>query len=193
MKELIIDISNLLSSDLTFDEYFVLYCIYTNNKKLLEEYAISRQINYQFYQNLIDKEYLFPLNDDKVTFNSLKLTKSFEEEFIKDVDFDKLFEELKNTYPKSIKNAFGARRILHTDMNRCRKLYKDTIRKDIDKHNLILKCIKLYIKDKKDGNSLEFIQALPAFLHQRNWEAYVEEANEIEDVNTSDRDEHTAI
>ena len=78
-------------------------------------------------------------------------------------------------------------------MNRCRKLYKDTIRKDIDKHNLILKCIKLYIKDKKDGNSLEFIQALPAFLHQRNWEAYVEEANEIEDVNTSDRDEHTAI
>ena len=85
-----------------------------------------------------------------------------------------MFEELKNTYPKSIKGPNGAKRVLHTDMARCRKLYKDTVKIDVSLHNLILKCIKLYIKDKKEGNSVEFIQALPAFLHQRNWEGYID-------------------
>ena len=105
-----------------------------------------------------------------------------------------MFEELKNTYPKSIKGPNGAKRVLHTDMARCRKLYKDTVKIDVSLHNLILKCIKLYIKDKKEGNSVEFIQALPAFLHQRNWEGYIDEAKEINEVSdVSDFNEHNRI
>lgn len=195
MKELTVDVSKLLNSDLTFDEYFVLSCLFNSNKKWLEQYAISKQLNYQFYQNLVNKKYLVPLNNEQITFNSLKLTELFQNEFLKEeFDFDKLFEELKNTYPKSIKGPNGAKRVLHTDMARCRKLYKDTVKIDVSLHNLILKCIKLYIKDKKEGNSVEFIQALPAFLHQRNWEGYIDEAKEINEVSdVSDFNEHNRI
>ena len=138
--------------------------------------------------NLSKRGYLNYRKNDKgeILFSSLTLGEQgkilFPEE---NKSFEVCFAELLQTYPKS----FGERK-LHLDKQRCIDIYKKTITNgevvNVEKHKLILKCINIYVESHRKVGKMQFLQALPTFLHQKNWEAYIDEANNSTGMNSEE-------
>lgn len=173
------NISTLVNFKLTFEEYFLLFCIKNSHKDVLLNYVKNiKPFPTEMIQKLEEEKFLTYSQDSEglILFSSLKLGDKAVTLFpTNNQTFEVCFAELKQTYPKS----FGERK-LHLDNTRCIEIYKKTIlhngEVDVDKHNLILKCIKLYVHSLTKSGKMNFIQALPTFLHQKNWEAYLDEA-----------------
>lgn len=102
-----------------------------------------------------------------------------EEEEDKIISFDDAFADLKAHYPS--KTPDGRR--LHSDPERCKKLYREIILVlgvvNEDKHSLILQCIDYQVKEAKKFGKLNFIQMLPTWLFQKTWMLYEEEVKKI--------------
>ena len=175
-----INITQLIEHKLTFEEYFLLFCIKHSTKELLLNYVHNvSSFSDDTVDNLSKRGYLKYQKNDKgeILFSSLTLGEQgkilFPEE---NKSFEVCFAELLQTYPKS----FGERK-LHLDKQRCIDIYKKTITNggvvNVEKHKLILKCINIYVESHKKTGKMQFLQALPSFLHQKNWEAHIDEAN----------------
>lgn len=183
-----INVDQLLANKLTFEEYFLLFCVKNSHKESLLNYARNiKSFDDEIFKKLQEQDFLTYAQEEngQILFSSLKLGSKATTLFpISIQSFEVCFAELKQTYPKK----FGER-MLHLDNARCIEIYKKTIitngEVNVSKHQLILKCINLYVEGLKRTGKMNFIQALPTFLHQRNWEAYVDEAgssNTEEDV-----------
>ncbi len=180
------NINQLIKLKLSLEEYLILYCVDNRLSSLLEQYVLNiGQIDSKKFNNLIDKGYLFPINED-ITFSKLKLTSEYYSKFKDKLDYDKLFDELKEVYPKAVKSSNGKRRSLQTDFEGCKKKYKEAVN-SLEEHNLILNCVRLYVKEKKDANELQYLQLLSTFINQKGWETYIEEAQTMssKDINTT--------
>ncbi len=179
------NIPQLLELKLTFEEYFLLFCVKYGHKQTLLDYSKNiAKINTPIFEGLKQKRLLDYTEDEKglIYFETLKIMEQGEALFPKVSPFEVCFSELRETYPKEF-----ASRKLHTDKSRCERLYKEIIMDkkgaiDMEKHKLILKCVKLYVQSLTKTGKMTFIQAMPAFLNQRNYEAYEDEAKRIGDV-----------
>lgn len=181
-----IDVTQLIANKLTFEEYFLLFCIKGSYKQVLIDYVKNiKKYDDETFEKLQEQGFLTYAQDSEglILFSSLKLGDNSVKLFPKsNHSFEVCFAELLQTYPKS----YGERK-LHLDKARCIDLYKKTIisngEVDINKHNLILECIKSYVESHRKFGKMQFLQALPTFLHQKNWEAYIDEIgnNKIED------------
>ncbi len=179
------NIPQLLELKLTFEEYFVLFCVKYGHKQTLLDYSKSiNKVPTTTFSSLKERGFLDYVEDEKglIYFEVLKIMETGEILFPKVSSFEVCFSEFRETYPKKF-----AERPLHTDKARCEKLYKDIIMGkkgvlDVEKHKLILKCVKLYVQSLTKTGKMTFIQAMPAFLNQRNYEAWEDEAQKISDV-----------
>lgn len=173
-----IDTKKLFRSGLSIEAMFILECIHHDDNTLIEEYVRNcGQIDRSVFIKLIEKFYIEPIEGD-ITFDKLKLTPKALVEFNYTVKLDhaKFFKELREVYPKKV-----GRRPLQTDLAGCAKKYKSIIKSEED-HNLILKCVKLYVKDLTDDGRLQYIQLLPTWLNQRNFESYLDEARNTNNI-----------
>ncbi len=172
----------MFKNDLSFEKYFVLNCVYRDKQSLLEQYIIKYgTFDKSIFRQLEEKGYLFPINSP-ITYEVLQLTPKYYKDFelTNELDYDKMFDELREVYPKKVKG----RSALQTDLAKCKKKYREIVDSD-NKHKLVIKCLKLYINDLTKNGKLEFIQALPTWLHQRGYEGYIDEVNSGKDISDS--------
>jgi len=184
----IIEISTekLFRSGLSIEAMFVLECIHKDDNTIIEEYVRHcGTIDKSVFLKLVESKYIEPIEGD-ITFNKLKLTPKALTDFNyrNKLDHSRYFKELREAYPKKV-----GRRPLQTDLAGCAKKYKSII-KDEQDHELIIKCVKLYVKDLTDDGRLQYIQLLPTWLNQRNFESYLEEAK---NTNTIEADTYNQI
>jgi hypothetical protein len=174
-----VNLDILLSKGLSFEGYFILWCLHTKDETLMLEYINKcRKIPTEIF-NLLEVQQLITINkrqiqDNKITFNSLNITNLGKNLFTIQ-DFDRLFEELKQSYPSTVGNKLNKRR-LHTDLKRCKALYKKIINDDLELHNNICKSAILYHQEKLKTNAEIYMQNLATWLHQENYNQYLEEA-----------------
>jgi len=174
------NVNQLIVNKLTFEEYFLLFCIKYSHEGILISYVKNvSQYPDEVFEKLQEQGFLnYARNENgDILFRSLKLGDKAVTLFpLNNQSFEVCFAELKQTYPKK----FGER-VLHLDNARCIELYKKAIINngvvDLEKHNLIIKCIKLEVEKRTNTGQLKFMQALPTYLHQKNWEPYIDELN----------------
>lgn len=172
-----VDLNIIISNQISLEAYFILWCLFNKDEVTLLEYTRNcRKIPTEIF-NLLEQQQLITIKkqqiqDNKITFNSLNITKQGSSLFEKH-DFDKLFEELRESYPKV---AGKTGRKLHQDLKRCKALYKKIINDDISLHKLICKCAIMYHQDKLKTGSEDYLQLLPTWLHQENYNQYIEDA-----------------
>lgn len=186
VKKIEINTKKLFESNLSIESYFILYCLVNSYKELIEDYVkINGKIDRLRFEELERLKYIeLNINDnnENIVFNNIKITQNginiigFEK-----LDHDRYFNELKQVYPKK-----AGIRSLHKDNIRSRKLYKDIVTSE-ELHKKILKCIELYVNEHKRSNSIEYLQLLPTFLQQRNYEQYIDylDENEDDDIKTN--------
>lgn len=194
-----VDIKTLISLKLGFEAYFVLYCLNMNSEELMMSYISNcKKVNTEIFKELESNGYLtikYKNEDSNIYFYNLTLTdkgklifkfnggcnpisSSQEESMVRG------FDEFKNNYPKSTKRNGKTKTQLHTNLKRCKQLYEGIISDGIS-HEDLCRCARLYIREKVDSRSEAFIQLLETWLHQRNYEAYLDESEDI------DQSEHT--
>lgn len=182
-----INVLQLIDNKISFEEYFLLFCIKYSHKDVLINYVKNiTPFEDKIFEKLQEQGFLnYALNDSgEILFSSLKLGNRAVTLFpLINQTFEECFAELKQTYPKK----YGDR-ILHLDNARCIDNYKKAIVTNgvvnIEKHNLIMKCIKLEVEKRTKTGQMKFMQALPTYLHQKNWEPYIEDISD----NTTEED-----
>lgn len=176
-----VNLDILVSNGLSFEGYFILWCLITNEESTLLNYTRNcRKIPTEIF-NLLEQQQLITINrqqitDNNITYNSLKITQSGKQLFNVQ-DFDKMFEEFRQSYPT--KAGISGRR-LHLDLKRCKTLYKKIIGTDAKLHEAMCNCAKLYAIEKRRTNSEVYMQNLATWLHQENYTDYLEEAQKVE-------------
>lgn len=176
-----VSLETCLEKKIGFEAYFIMWCLYNSKEEDLLKYVeVCKQIPTEEFISLQEKGYLIivPIYDDKgklqIHFHSMKLTKSGKDLF-EVADFNTLFEEFRTYYPKT----GGKDRKLQLDLKRCRALYKKAISNDIDRHKLLCICAKLYYEEKQRTNGQDYLQLMATWLHQENYEGYMDEAIKI--------------
>lgn len=180
-KKFNVDIELITSNKLSFEAYFILWCLNYKDKVSLLSYTRNcKKISTETFNQLEANNYITInrqiIQDNQITFNSLTITNLGKDLFIT-TDFDSLFKELRDSYPKT---AGRSGRKLHQDLGRCKTLYKKIINEDIELHKLICKAAKLYHNDKIKTNSEDYLQMLSTWLSQQNYELYLEDAKSID-------------
>lgn len=200
MTKHVMNIETIVSFKLGFEAYFVLLCVYEKNNDLMMSYVSNcKKINTEIFNQLTIDGYIeisYLKNNPNIFLNNISLTdkgklifesqmnnhpvsSSFEESAVRN------FENFRNNFPKSVKIGKISRQ-LHTDLKRCKKLYTEIINEGV-LHEDLCRCARLYIKEKVESNSEKYIQLLATWLHQRNYEAYIDEKE------YSDQGEHSNL
>jgi hypothetical protein len=147
MKKLIeIDLEKLTEHGIDAHMFCILYSVYYKNSRILLSYLNSvGKPNLSIFQKLSDLGYIEPLKEGQnPTIENLNLTEKFTSLFISkeaQIEFNKLFDELLNEYPKVV-----AGRRLHTEKDNCKTLYKKTLIQnneiDYTLHDNIIRALK---------------------------------------------------
>jgi hypothetical protein len=193
---LLINFDSLVDNKLTFEGWFVLYCLSTNNNHLLLTYV--NKVGVLDINNLLwmEKEdyIILTKNKENIVLSSVKITdkgKNLIDKATLNTEkvFEDCFQQLRDTYPNKVPAENGAFRRLHGDLARCKRLYLKILNKDgidIDLHKSILKAINKEIQERTRGNNLPFMQNLVTYLHQQNFLQYIDVKEEEIDKNRGD-------
>lgn len=199
MTKHVIDIKAVVSLKLGFEAYFVLLCVYEKNNDLMMDYVSNcKKINTEIFNELTTQGYItisYLKNNPNIFLERISLTDKgkliFESQnnhpigCSSEQSMVKNFDDFRNNFPKSVKIGKVSRQ-LHTDLKRCKKLYNEIIDEGI-LHEDLCRCARLYIKEKVESQSEKYIQLLATWLHQRNYEAYIDEKE------YSDQGEHSNL
>ena len=186
LKDKIIDIGNLMNTDLSIEAYFVLHCISKNLQETIEAYVKKNgKIDKSVFQMLIKNDWL-KLDGEGFTFENLKATdktsKLFYVKPAEVLDHKRFFHELKEAYPSMAKFNGKVRR-LHQDLEGCERKYRAAVDSE-ELHQKIVKCVKMNIKEllHKDGN-LEFMPLMSTWINKKNWQTYLPDIDKFAEVN----------
>lgn len=180
-----VNIERLIEGKMNLEGYFVCWALYNNEENLLERYckAITNKIPTSIFKTLVNDGYLiFNGEGETFTLTNIELTDKFKLEILKlkdapiGISFDQAFEQLREHYPTKRPN--GSR--LHQNLERCRKLYEKAVvgplgRVDEELHATILQCVNFTVNEKMKTRSLDYLQLLPTYLEQKNWEPVMED------------------
>ena len=177
-----INMKMLFKSKLSIESYCILLWLVRSHKDMIESYVKSYgKVDMFRFEELVKLGYIEIIDKNNLTFDNIRVTEAGIEVIgIEKLDHVRMFKELKEVYPKK-----GGLRGLHTDLARCQKIYKELITSE-EMHKKILNCIRLHVKQTKQAGKMEFLQALPAFLHQRNYEQYLDDIGDNDDEVSSD-------
>jgi hypothetical protein len=180
MKKLIeIDLEKLTEHGIDAHMFCILYSVYYKNSRILLSYLNSvGKPNLSIFQKLSDLGYIEPLKEGQnPTIENLNLTEKFTSLFISkeaQIEFNKLFDELLNEYPKVV-----AGRRLHTEKDNCKTLYKKTLIQnneiDYTLHDNIIRALKKEKQERLLSNNLTYMTQLIRYIRNKGWEPYMEE------------------
>lgn len=188
---LLVNFDLLIENKLNLDTWFILYCLSTNNTRLIDKYIDNcGSINYNTLLSGEKEGYIeLDKTNKDITLSSIKITpkgKSIIEKVTLNEEkvFDDCFQQLRDTYPKRVPGENGTTRPLHGDLTRCKKLYLKVLSTgktiDVDLHKKILKAISIEVQERNKGRRLPFMQNLATYLHQQNFLQYLDVDKEKE-------------
>lgn len=156
---------------LTLEEYIVLLLL---NKKQYDEIddIISNEDKLQsILKGLVLKRFIvlkeYGYKDSLGDYKILYIPKPSQ------LEFDKWFMELINLYPKIITRPNGLQDNLHSNLNKCKELYKKATKGDKNIHKHIINCLSYqldYIKRRSDG--LGYMKKLSKWIEEEVWKDY---------------------
>jgi hypothetical protein len=181
-----VNIDKLISSKLSLEGYFILWCLYNEESGKLTGYcnASEYKIPTRVFEQLVKDEYIEFKGEKDFTLDNMVLTDKFKTDVLglkdlKATSFDVAFQQLREHYPTVTPNG----RRLHQDVERCKKLYKNVIcplgKVDEELHSMILQCINFILNQKRKDRSLDYLQMLPTFLSQKNWESVMSDVDAL--------------
>mgnify|MGYP006274490927 CR=1 FL=1 len=177
MNNFKIDIDKLIELNLSFEEYFVLYCIHTNNKKLITSYTNNcKKIKTYVF---IDLESNGLINikdrlDNNIYFELLSLTDKGKSLLSNrnPLKSEDSFEEFRKFYPSIVRQGLETRR-LHGNLKKCKSAYEKLLLETT--HEILCKCATLYHREKIRSNSVIYMQNLETWLNQANYKQYLQD------------------
>lgn len=183
-----VNITTLIEKKLGFEAYFVLYCLFTNDYTLLSSYITNcKSIPTAIYEQIRTAGYVtYDTKDGKIYFELLSLTALGKSLFDNrnPIQAENQFDEFRKHYPSSVKvPGRTVPRRLHGDLVRCRKIYKALMMETT--HDILCKAADLYHYEKQKSNSEHFMQDLATWLHQKNYQQYLEDIDKTTNFTTT--------
>lgn len=169
------NLTKLSASKLSPNEFVICYLLLKKEFNLLKgclSWIDSKEL-ISVLRNLEAKRYV------KIGYEKIEESIDFEKIFVRQpfIEIMQLditgtpFEELREIYPKK---TSGGRR-LHTNLILAKKKYLEFLRGNAQLHPLILKAVELEVKERTLHNKLDFMQNLATYIHQKSWDAYMED------------------
>ncbi len=157
--------------DLDKLEYYLLTLIVNNDTDLPTKVPTHWT---PLIENLLQKQYIKIIDND--IFLRSKTKELFERELRSD---EQKFLEVFNNYPIKTPNG-RALRPKGTDTKEYKELLGKYIRKVLkkNKHDYVVQCLDNELLSRKRTNSLEFMNAMTAWLNGEMWDRYPIEENE---------------
>lgn len=186
-----VDINKLIELNLGFEAYFVLYCIAKEDEKLILSYVKNcKFIHTDVFKKLEADGYINikETPNGVINFRLLSLAAKGKSLFYKTVsplDMEKQFGEFRQCYPMTVKAGNQVRR-LQGNLKRCRQLYEKLLMETT--HETLCRCAELYTQEKYKTNSQMYMQNLETWLHQRNYEQYLEDISKTTNFATGSTD-----
>lgn len=186
MNSHLVVFNSIIESSLSLDKYFILYCLNTNNKELLTNYVTKCcTIETQIFDQLKTEGYISIKDspDGLIYYELLSVTEKGKIASMYTVTpFQQGdFEDFRKYYPSKVSKS-GRR--LQGNLARCKKLYTELLMET--SHDILCKCAKAYHNEKLRTNSEEYMQNLETWLHQRNYQQYLEDLDSKEEVKFTD-------
>ena len=184
MSEIKINSKILLDNELTLDQYFIMYCVYNKDSSLLGSYINKcTSIDFDVFDKLAALEYIdLGGVTDEVRFSQITLTDKgmclFGASKRNPSLIGQSFDEFKDNYPSSVREGRKVRR-LHGNIKKCRELYLKLLNEV--PHDVLCKCARLYHKEMRQSGSEIYMQMLETWLNQRNYQQYLDEAQNSSD------------
>lgn len=179
-----IDLIQLLKNKLTINEYLTLVKIDKNNNRV--DFPFTSTI--EIVKKLLDMGYAQADEAGCISLTPIGYKIVYPED--EQVDFDELF----NLYPYKTPNGRLLRTRNKEISGKLTKEYKFLKDKyllrvsDKETHQKVIEATKVMLNDRKNTNSLDYLQQLEVYLNRQGWERYMQEDGEI--INIKSRQEN---
>jgi len=200
MTNININITELFSSNLNLEGYFVLYCLKHKSKALLSKYINKcRKIDTEIFLELQKQGFIeikASLEPIILRYESLTLTDKGSQrvEAVSEIPTKDSLQSDSNSnattgfaafaqcYPNVVKNGTDKRR-LHDNLPRSKRLYNELLLETT--HDILCKTAKAYHKEHVDRNSEIFMKAMPTWLQQKMYLTYLDKIDETDEEITN--------
>lgn len=184
---------SLLKSKLTVEEYYFLLLIYNSEIKTLIEYLSIKKYNVEFFQSLIDEDFIKPFKLDNIRISNIKLTHKFYELCMSENrrDIEDFYNSWIKLWPEGKNSAGYSYRSNKKDC--IKKLSKFFQEYPFDKE-VIMKCTENYINDRK-SEGYSYMLLANNFVYHRDKGSMLAGLceNFDETVDRTDRDNNLTV
>jgi hypothetical protein len=166
-----IDTEKMFKLGLTPDEYTLLQLIQNRGlvsaKKLVD---LTPSLTSSTLDKLVAKRLIHNTSQKPgvVDVNRIMVRNTF----IGEVKKDDLFEDLLLEYPGMVVRPDGTKDYLKTNLNTCRKLYNQLVKKDEVLHKQIMECLKFEKQNRSATNKMGYMKRLPKWLASEEWKSW---------------------
>ena len=158
-----VDLDKVLDYDISVNQYIFIKSLSSNQLDRIKSFVSNR---------ISDDDIVDLINKCVITDDSTKVKASLTEEFIDSISgtFQKdLFQIFYEIYPTSVVRPDGIKDYLRTDLNRCKKLYKQIVGNNHVKHDNLIKCLNYEIENKRKTNKMGYFKKMRTWLVSEQW------------------------
>ncbi len=159
-----IDLEKVLDLNISVNQYIFIKSLNSNQMGK----GIKSFVNYR----ISDDEIVDLINREILTKNSTKENATLTDQFkqIMDGTFEKdFFQVFYEIFPTSVVRPDGIKDYLRTDLNRCKKLYKQIVGNNSVKHDNIVRCLNYEIEQKRRTNKMGYFKKMRTWLISEQW------------------------
>jgi len=165
-----VDISILISNNITVKEYLFCKMIQNENAHLLLKYMKIDPIDISWIDNLISRGWIKG-NANQIT--SLSVTPKFKN-IGKHLYHEDMFDEFYKLYPAKVIRPEGGYGYLRTDKKNCKLRYDRITKGKRLTHDLIMDALRKEIEIRTKKNTLKFFKSMPNWLKSEEWQTTLE-------------------
>lgn len=169
-----VDIRYLSECKISTHQYVILKLANEGNLRLLEKYLKSsgtfkylpEDLNHLYDVGFIET----PANTSAIL-STIKVSDKFKRLFL---SRENSFEEFYEAYPVRVLRPDGTQDYLRVDSKRSKLLYQNIVGNDLNKHQLLMECLKREVEDRTKRGQLGFMKRMTAWLSSESWKVYAD-------------------
>lgn len=170
-----VNLRYLTECRISVHQYVILKLAYEGDLKLLENYLVASSTIKSLPDDL---NYLYDIQflENPPNVNAILTTINVSDKFTTIFQNSKadLFKEFYEAYPTRVLRPDGNYDYLRVDHKRSKLLYRNIVGSDLNKHKMLLKCLKLEVEDRSRRGQLSFMKRMPAWLTSESWKVYAD-------------------